>query len=101
MMMLRSKLVELELEKREAEAAALRGEHVDASWGTQIRHYVLAPYQMVKDVRTSYETSDTDGVLNGEIDELMKAYLDLGGRARRQRLTPGALTPDPGALTPD
>jgi len=75
MMMLRSKLVELELEKREAEQAALRGEHVDASWGTQIRHYVLAPYQMVKDVRTSYETSDTDGVLNGEIDELMKAYL--------------------------
>jgi peptide chain release factor 2 len=75
MMMLRSKLVELELEKREAEAAALRGEHVDASWGTQIRHYVLAPYQMVKDVRTGYETSDTDGVLNGEIDELMRAYL--------------------------
>jgi len=75
MMMLRSKLVEQELEKREAEAAALRGEHVDASWGTQIRHYVLAPYQMVKDVRTGYETSDTDGVLNGEIDELMRAYL--------------------------
>lgn len=75
MMMLRSKLVELELEKREAEAAALRGEHVDASWGTQIRHYVLAPYQMVKDVRTGYETSDTDGVLNGEVDELMRAYL--------------------------
>jgi peptide chain release factor 2 len=75
MMMLRSKLVELELEKREAEAAALRGEHVDASWGTQIRHYVLAPYQMVKDVRTGFETSDTDGVLNGEIDELMRAYL--------------------------
>lgn len=75
MMMLRSKLVELELEKREAEAAALRGEHVDASWGTQIRHYVLAPYQMVKDVRTNFETSDTDGVLNGELDELMRAYL--------------------------
>jgi peptide chain release factor 2 len=75
MMMLRSKLVEQELEKREAEAAALRGEHVDASWGTQIRHYVLAPYQMVKDVRTNYETSDTDGVLNGELDELMRAYL--------------------------
>jgi peptide chain release factor 2 len=75
MMMLRSKLVELELQKREAEAAALRGEHVDASWGTQIRHYVLAPYQMVKDVRTNYETSDTDGVLNGELDPLMRAYL--------------------------
>jgi peptide chain release factor 2 len=75
MMMLRSKLVEQELEKREAEAAALRGEHVEASWGTQIRHYVLHPYRMVKDERTGYETSDTQAVLDGEIDELMKSYL--------------------------
>jgi peptide chain release factor 2 len=75
MMMLRSKLVELELEKREAEQAALRGEHVEASWGTQIRHYVLAPYRLVKDERTGYETSDTNAVLDGEIDELMRAYL--------------------------
>lgn len=75
MMMLRSKLVEQELEKREAEAAALRGEHVEASWGTQIRHYVLHPYRMVKDERTGFETSDTSGVLDGEIDELMRSYL--------------------------
>jgi peptide chain release factor 2 len=75
MMMLRSKLVEQELEKREAEQAAIRGEHVEASWGTQIRHYVLAPYRLVKDERTHFETSDTNAVLDGEIDELMKSYL--------------------------
>ena len=75
MTMLRSKLVELELQKREAEAAALRGVHVEASWGTQIRHYVLAPYRLIKDERTGYETSDTNAVLDGEIDELMKSYL--------------------------
>jgi peptide chain release factor 2 len=75
MMMLRSKLLELELQKREAEQAALRGEHVDASWGTQIRHYVLHPYKLVKDERTGLETSDTNAVLDGELDDFMKAYL--------------------------
>jgi peptide chain release factor 2 len=75
MMMLRSKLVQQELDRREAEAAALRGVHVEASWGTQIRHYVLHPYRMVKDERTGYETSDTSAVLDGEIDELMRSYL--------------------------
>jgi peptide chain release factor 2 len=75
MMMLRSKLLELELEKREAEQAALRGEHVDASWGTQIRHYVLHPYKMVKDERTGQETSDTAAVLDGELDDFMHGYL--------------------------
>src|SRR6185503_3445263 len=75
MMMLRSKLLELELEKREAEQAALRGEHVEASWGTQIRHYVLHPYKMVKDERTGQETSDTNAVLDGELDDFMRGYL--------------------------
>jgi peptide chain release factor 2 len=75
MMMLRSKLLELELEKREAEQAALRGEHVEASWGTQIRHYVLHPYKMVKDERTGQESSDTTAVLDGELDDLMHGYL--------------------------
>ena len=75
MMMLRSKLLELELEKREAEQATLRGEHVEASWGTQIRHYVLHPYKLVKDERTAVETSDANAVLDGDLDELMKAYL--------------------------
>lgn len=75
MMMLRSKLLELELEKREAEQAQIRGEHVEASWGNQIRHYVLHPYKMVKDERTGLETSDTNAVLEGEIDEFIRAYL--------------------------
>jgi len=75
MRMLRSKLLEIQLEKREQEAAALKGEHVDAAFGNQIRNYVLHPYQMVKDERTDLETSDTGGVLDGELDEFMKAYL--------------------------
>ena len=75
MRMLRSKLLEIQLEKREQEAAALKGEHVDAAFGNQIRNYVLHPYQMVKDERTGLETSDTGGVLDGELDEFMKAYL--------------------------
>ena len=75
MMMLRSKLLELELEKREAEQAQIRGEHVDASWGNQIRHYVLHPYKMVKDERTGLETSDANAVLDGELDEFMRSYL--------------------------
>ena len=74
-MMLRSKLLEMELEKREAEQAALRGEHVDASWGTQIRHYVLHPYKMVKDERTGLETSDANAVLDGDLDDFMRGYL--------------------------
>jgi peptide chain release factor 2 len=75
MRMLRSKLLEIELEKRETEAAALKGEHVEAAFGNQIRNYVLHPYQMVKDERTGLETSDTGGVLDGELDDFMKAYL--------------------------
>jgi peptide chain release factor 2 len=75
MRMLRSKLLEIQLEQREQEAAALKGEHVDAAFGNQIRNYVLHPYQMVKDERTGLETSNTGGVLDGELDEFMKAYL--------------------------
>jgi len=75
MMMLRSRLLELELEKREAEQAAIRGEHVEASWGTQIRHYVLHPYKLVKDERTGFETSDANAVLDGELDDVMRSYL--------------------------
>jgi peptide chain release factor 2 len=75
MNMLRSKLVEIELERREAEAAAIRGVNVEASWGTQIRHYVLHPYKLIKDERTGQETSDTGAVLDGELDELQRGYL--------------------------
>jgi len=73
--MLRAKLYELELQKREAAAQALEDQKTDIGWGHQIRSYVLQPYQMVKDLRTSVETSDTDGVLDGDLDQFMAASL--------------------------
>jgi peptide chain release factor 2 len=75
MRLLKSRLVEMDLEKREAEMAALRGEQIDASFGTQIRSYVLNPYTMVKDLRTDHETSDVSSVLDGDLDEFIEAYL--------------------------
>jgi peptide chain release factor 2 len=72
---LRSRLIELEIEKKEQEKARLKGQHVEAGWGNQIRSYVLHPYQMVKDHRTEYETSRTDLVLDGNLDVFIEAYL--------------------------
>ncbi len=73
--MLRARLYELELQKREAAAQALEDQKTDIGWGHQIRSYVLQPYQMVKDLRTNVETSDTDGVLDGDLDQFMAASL--------------------------
>jgi peptide chain release factor 2 len=75
MRLLKSRLVEMELEKREGEMAQLRGEQIDASFGTQIRSYVLHPYTMVKDLRSEYETSDVSSVLDGDLDAFVEAYL--------------------------
>jgi len=72
---LQSRLLELELAKREEERAKLKGKRIAAGWGNQIRSYVLHPYRMVKDHRTGYQTSDTDAVLDGELDGLISAYL--------------------------
>ena len=72
---LRSKLVELEIEKKEQERLRLKGQHVEAGWGNQIRSYVLHPYQMVKDHRTDHETARTDLVLDGDLDAFIEAYL--------------------------
>lgn len=74
MSILRSKLYELEQEKREAELDELRGPKREISFGNQIRSYVLYPYQMVKDLRTGVETGNVDAVLNGDIDQFVIAY---------------------------
>lgn len=72
---LKSHLYELELRKRREKAAELEGTKMKIEWGSQIRSYVLHPYKMVKDLRTGYETSDTQGVLDGDINEFMKSFL--------------------------
>lgn len=75
MRVLRARLLELNREKQDKQMADLRGEYVKAEWGSQIRSYVLHPYQMVKDHRTEYETGNTQAVLDGEIDKFIEAYL--------------------------
>ncbi len=75
MQVLRSRLYELELEKRRAETAELEANKQDISFGSQIRNYVLAPYRLVKDARTKLERGDVDAVLAGDIDDFIKQYL--------------------------
>lgn len=81
MQILVSKLVERQRLEREAELAAIAGEKSDVGWGSQIRSYVLAPYQLVKDERTRHETGNVSAVLDGDLDAFMEAYL----RWRRSR----------------
>jgi peptide chain release factor 2 len=73
---LKARLLERALEEKEAEVRKLKGEHVEAGWGNQIRSYVLHPYQMVKDLRTGYETGNTGAVLDGDLDAFMQAELE-------------------------
>jgi len=77
MNVLKSQLYDLEQQKQDEEIAALKGEVVDAGWGSQIRSYVLHPYKMVKDLRTNYETGNTQAVLDGRLDPFMEAYMRL------------------------
>jgi peptide chain release factor 2 len=77
MRILRAKLYELEKRRQEEELARLKGEHVEAAWGNQIRSYVLHPYQMVKDHRTGVEVGNAQAVLDGDIDRFIEAYLKL------------------------
>jgi peptide chain release factor 2 len=83
---LRARLYQLELDKRNAAINAQHESKGDAGWGNQIRSYVLQPYQMVKDLRTGVETSDTQGVLDGDLDRFMAATLalDVAGKSRAE-----------------
>ena len=75
MRILRGRLYDLERRKQEEEQARLKGEHIDAGWGNQIRSYVLHPYKMVKDHRTSHEVGNADAVLDGRLDDFIEVYL--------------------------
>ena len=79
---LKSRLYDLELKKRQEKQAELEGQKKKIEWGSQIRSYVLHPYKMVKDLRTDYETSDTQGVLDGDLNEFMKVYLMGAGSGK-------------------
>lgn len=73
--MLKAKLYQLELDKKEAERAAISGDHLENGWGSQIRSYVLQPYRMVKDHRSNFESGNPQGVLDGDLDPFINAYL--------------------------
>ncbi|MGR3542675.1 MAG: peptide chain release factor-like protein, partial [Paracoccus sp. (in: a-proteobacteria)] len=83
---LKARLYQMELDRRNAEVNAQHAAKGEAGWGNQIRSYVLHPYQMVKDLRTSEETSDTQGVLDGDLDAFMAATLalDVAGKTRAE-----------------
>ncbi|QBN18175.1 peptide chain release factor 2 [Flavobacterium nackdongense] len=84
MQMLKSQLYEIELKKQQAQRSDIEAGKMKIEWGSQIRNYVMQPYKLVKDVRTSYETSNVDGVMNGEIDEFLKAFLMMMGQREEE-----------------
>jgi peptide chain release factor 2 len=89
--MLKAKLYELEERKRNEKQAAYESEKGEIAWGSQIRSYVLQPYQMVKDLRTEHETSDVQGVLDGDLDGFIEAYL-MQSADRDKPRPPGSIT---------
>ena len=78
--LLKSQLYEIELKKRQAKRDEIEANKMKIEWGSQIRNYVMHPYKLVKDVRTAYETTNVDAVMNGELDDFLKAYLMLMGQ---------------------
>ena len=84
MQMLRSQLYEIELKKQLAQRADIEAGKMKIEWGSQIRNYVMHPYKLVKDVRSGFESTDVDGVMNGEIDNFLKAYLMMMGQKEEE-----------------
>jgi peptide chain release factor 2 len=84
MQMLKSQLYEIELKKQQAQRSDIEAGKMKIEWGSQIRNYVMQPYKLVKDVRTGYETSNVDGVMNGEIDEFLKSFLMMMGQREEE-----------------
>jgi peptide chain release factor 2 len=82
--MLKSQLYEIELKKQQEQRSDIEAGKMKIEWGSQIRNYVMQPYKLVKDVRTGYETSNVDGVMNGEIDEFLKAFLMMMGQREEE-----------------
>jgi len=83
MQMLKSQLYEIELRKQQEKRAEIEGNKMAIEWGSQIRNYVIHPYKLVKDVRTSYESGNTDAILDGQIDEFLKSYLMMTGQKEK------------------
>jgi len=86
MQLLKSQLYEIELKKRQAVRDEIEANKMKIEWGSQIRNYVMHPYKLVKDVRTQFETSDVDGVMNGNIDAFLKAYLMMMGQKEEDQV---------------
>ncbi|WP_310560773.1 peptide chain release factor 2 [Flavobacterium sp.] len=84
MQMLKSQLYEIELKKQQEQRSDIEAGKMKIEWGSQIRNYVMQPYKLVKDVRTGYETSNVDGVMNGEIDAFLKAFLMMMGQREEE-----------------
>ena len=84
MQMLKSQLYEIELEKQRAERDEIEADKKNIEWGSQIRNYVMHPYKMVKDVRTGEESGNVDAIMNGEIDNFLKAYLMMTGQKKKE-----------------
>jgi peptide chain release factor 2 len=84
MQMLKAKLYQLELQKQKEKKKQLEGEKKDISWGSQIRSYVFQPYQMVKDLRTGYETGNIQAVMDGEIDDFIDSYLKWNAKTKEK-----------------
>ena len=85
MQMLKSQLYEIELRKRQAQRDEIEAGKMAIEWGSQIRNYVLHPYKLVKDVRTTHETGNTDAVLDGDINDFLKAYLMMMGQDEAEK----------------